>query len=61
MHSIKCFMEWGAIAVAMRVKSDVEAKFGSNIYAQLGKTVMDEVMKRILDEPKDTNKRQVMD
>lgn len=52
----------GRSCVAMRVKSDVETNFGSNIYAQLAKTVnVDDVMKRILDEPKDTNKRQVMD
>ena len=50
MHSIKCFNEWDALAVAMRVQSSVESKFVSENITELGKTVnVDEVMKRILD------------
>jgi len=30
-YSIKCYKEWGALAVARRVESDVQRKFGSGI------------------------------
>ena len=51
MHSIRCYIEWGALAVAMRVQSSVESKFVSENIIELGKTVnVDEVMKQILDE-----------
>jgi len=60
MHSIKCFNEWGALAVAMRVESTVESKFGSENMMDLGKTVnVDDMVQRILGKPADTNKRQV--
>ena len=62
MLSIKCFNEWGALAVAKRVESSVESRFGSENMMDLGKTVnVDEVMKRILGDSTDTNKRQVME
>ena len=51
MHSIRCYIEWGALAVAMRVQSSVESMFVSENIIELGKTVnVDEVMKQILDE-----------
>ena len=34
-HSIKCYKEWGALAVARRVESSMHIRFGLNI-AQLG-------------------------
>ena len=55
----------GRSCVAMRVKSDVETKFGSKNMIDLSKTVnVDELMKRILgkataDGPA-RNKREVM-
>ena len=62
MHSIKCFNEWGALAVAKRVESSLQSRFGSENMMDLGKTVnVDEVMKRILGKPADTKKRQVME
>ena len=62
MHSIKCFNEWGALAVAKRVESSVESKFGSENMMDLGKTVnVDDMVQRISGEPTDTNKRQVME
>ena len=60
MHSIKCFNEWGALAVAKRVESSLQSRFGSEKMMDLGKTVnVDEIMKQILGELRDTNKRQV--
>ena len=51
MHSIRCYIQWDALAVAMRVQSSVESKFVSENMMELGKTVnVDEVMKRILGE-----------
>ena len=31
MHAIKCFEEWGADAVAKRVETDMQSKFGADI------------------------------
>ena len=31
VHSIKCFNEWGALAVAKWVESSLQSRFGSNI------------------------------
>ena len=57
MHSIKCYIKWDALAVAMRVQSSIESKFDSeNITVNV-----DEVMKRILGEAMDepaSNKRE---
>ena len=51
MHSIRCYIEWDALAVAMRAQSSVESRFESENMMELGKTVnVDEVMKRILGE-----------
>ena len=65
MHSIRCYIEWDALAVAMRVQSSVEPKFVSENITELGKTVnVDEVMKRILEEQTHEparNKREVME
>ena len=62
MHSIKCFNEWGALAVAMRVESSLQSRFGSENITEFGKTVnVDEVMKRILGKLADTKKRQAME
>jgi hypothetical protein len=62
MHSIKCFCYWGALAVAKRVESSLQSRFGSENMMDLGKTVnVDEVMKRIVGKPTDTKKRQVME
>ena len=36
MHSIKCYINWGALAVAMRVQSDVDEMFGSGARDQFG-------------------------
>ena len=65
MHSIKLLNKWDALAVAMRVQSSLESKFGSDNVTDLSKTVnVDETMKRILgnavEEPT-TNKRQVIE
>jgi hypothetical protein len=62
MHSIKCFNEWGALAVAKRVESAVESKFGSDTASQLGSAVnVVGMMKLILvdddDDSADTKKR----
>ena len=62
MHSIKCFDEWGALAVAKRVESSLQSRFGSEIVMELGKTVnVDDMVHRILGKPVDTKKRQVME
>ena len=62
MHSIKCFNEWGALAVATRVEVNLQLNFGSNNYAQLGKTAnVDDMLRCVLGEPTDTNKRQAME
>ena len=62
MHSIKCFSEWGALAVAKRVESSLQSRFGSENMMNLGQTVnVDEVMKHFLGKPADTNKRQAME
>jgi len=65
MHSIRCYIEWGALAVAMRVQSSVESKFVSENITDLSKNLfVDEVMKRILGEATAgpaRNKRDVME
>ena len=62
VHSIKCFNEWGALAVAKRVESSLQSRFGSENMMNLGKTVIvDDMVQRILGEPTDTNKRQAME
>ena len=62
MHSIKCFSEWGALAVATRVESSLQSMFGSENMMDLGKTVnVDDIVLRILGEPTDTKKRQVIE
>ena len=62
MHSIKCFNEWGALAIAKRVESSLQLKFGSENMIELGETVnVDEMVRHVLGEPADTKKRQVMD
>ena len=61
MHSIKCFNEWGALAVAKRVESSVESKFGSDTASQLGRAVnVDGMIQLILlveEDSADTKKR----
>ena len=53
MHSIKCFNEWGALAVANRVETNIQRKFGSTV-PQLKMTVdVDGTMRRILDKSAD--------
>jgi len=47
MHSIKCFKEWGADAVAKRVETSVQTKFGTNI-SHLQAVDVNDKMKRIL-------------
>ena len=65
MNSIRCYIEWDALAVAMRVQSSVESKFLSGNITDLSKTVnVDEAMKRILGEATAgpaRNKREVME
>ena len=62
MHSIKCFNEWGALAVAKRVESSLQSRFGYENMMNLGKTVnVDDMVQRILGKPADTKKRQVME
>jgi hypothetical protein len=61
MHSIKCFNEWGALAVATRVESSLQSRLDPNMM-ELGKTVnVDDMVQRILCKRVDTNKRQVME
>ena len=51
IHSIRCYIEWGALAIAMRVQSSVESKFVSENITDLSKNLfVDEVRKRILGE-----------
>ena len=47
MHSIKCFKEWGADAVAKRVETRVQTKFGANV-SHLQASDVSDAMKRIL-------------
>ena len=47
MHSVKCFEEWGADAVAKRVETSVQSKFGANV-SHLQATNIVDTMKRIL-------------
>jgi len=47
MHSIKCFKEWGADAVAKRVEMSVQTKFGTNI-SHLRAVNVSDAMARIL-------------
>ena len=47
MHSIKCFKEWGADAVAKRVERSVQTKFGANL-SHLQAIDVNDTMKRIL-------------
>lgn len=64
MHSIKCFSEWGALALAKRVESSVRSKFGDENIIHLGEIInVDDMMQRILDKStsSDAKKRQVMD
>ena len=50
MHSIKCFNGWDALAVATRVESSVQSKFGPDTI-QLKNTVnVDDIVRHILDE-----------
>ena len=62
MHAIKCFSEWGALAVARRVESSLQSMFGSENMMDLGKTVnVDDMVLRIIGEPMDKKKRQAME
>jgi hypothetical protein len=62
VHSIRCFSKWGALAVAKRVESSLQSRFGSENMMDLGKTVnVNDMMLRVLGEPMDTNKRQAME
>ena len=47
MHSIKCFKEWGADAVAKRVEMSVQTKFGANV-SHLQAVNVSDAMTRIL-------------
>jgi len=47
MHSIKCFKEWGADAVAKRVEMSVQTKFGTNV-SHLQAVDVSDAMARIL-------------
>ena len=47
MHSIKCFKEWGADAVAKRVEMSVQSKFGANV-SHLRAVNVSDAMARIL-------------
>jgi len=47
MHSIKCFKEWGADAVAKRVEMSVQTKFGANV-SHLRAVNVSDAMARIL-------------
>ena len=47
MHSIKCFKEWGADAVAKRVEMSVQSKFGANV-SHLQAVNVSDAMTRIL-------------
>ena len=47
MHSIKCFKEWGANAVAERVETSVQTKFGAEV-SHLQAIDVSDAMKRIL-------------
>jgi hypothetical protein len=48
MHSIKCFKEWGADAVAKRVETSVQSKFGANVSHLQATIDVSDAMKRIL-------------
>ena len=62
MHSIKCFKEWGADAVAKRVETSVQSKFGANL-SHLQAIDVNDTMKRILslDQQQQKQKRSSLD
>jgi len=55
-HSIKCFEEWGANAVAKRVETDMQSKFGADISHLVAVDVSDILGTSSLD-PQSTQKR----
>ena len=62
MHSINCFNEWGALAVAKRVEDKVKSKFASHMLSQLKEIVnVGEFMGHILQDSTDTKKRRATD
>ncbi|KAL7541595.1 hypothetical protein ACHAXR_011473 [Thalassiosira sp. AJA248-18] len=52
-HAIKCYNEWGGLAVARRVENDIQGKFG---FEQLGTTV-DCLMESVLTTKDDSLKK----
>jgi hypothetical protein len=48
MHSIKCFKEWGADAVAKRVETSVQSKFGANVSHLQATIDINDTMKRLI-------------
>lgn len=52
-HAIKCYNEWGGLAVARRVENDIQGKFG---FEQLGTTV-DCLMESVLTTKDDSSKK----
>ena len=55
-HSIKCFEEWGANAVAKRVETDMQSKFGADVSHLVAVDVSDILGTSSLD-PQSTQKR----
>ena len=55
-HSIKCFEEWGANAVAKRVETDMQSKFGADVSHLEAVDVSDILSTSSLD-PQSTQKR----
>jgi len=59
MHSIKCFKEWGANAVAERVETSVQTKFGAKV-SHLQAIDVSDAMKRILSFDQQKKKRSLV-
>ena len=60
-HSVKCFNEWGALAVSGRIDAYIKSYFGPDTIAQIENDgFLDTMMQNILGGEKDaTRKRQV--
>jgi len=59
MHSIKCFKEWGADAVAKRVEMSVQTKFGAKV-SHLQAIDVSDAMKRIISLDQQQKKRSLV-
>ena len=61
MHSIKCFREWGAQAIATRIESSLKSKFALRL-SHLEKEVdVGDIMKGILEGSTDVTTKRGID